>query len=213
MFVVFLGAPGAGKGTHAGFLSSALQVPIVSTGNLLREAIRQGTPLGLQVKETVESGNLVPDAVSAAIMREKLTSDECRNGAIIDGFPRTLAQAEALDGICEVDAVISLEVPDQVLIDRMSGRRTCPQCQRSYHVQGNPPKVSGICDACGTGLTVREDDEAAVVLNRFTVYHARTEPIKAYYEAQGKLLKVDGHDGIEAVCRRVFAALHVEEPT
>jgi len=213
MYVVFLGAPGAGKGTHAGFLSLAMHVPIVSTGNLLREAIRLETPLGLQVKETVESGNLVPDAVSAAIMREKLTSDECLKGAIIDGFPRTLAQAEALDDICEVSAVISLEVPDQVLIDRMSGRRTCPNCQRSYHVQSNPPKASGICDACGTGLTVREDDEAAVVLNRFTVYHERTEPIKAYYEARGKLLKIDGHADIETVRQRIFVALHVEDPT
>lgn len=211
MNLVFLGAPGAGKGTHAGFVSQVLGLPIVSTGNLLREAIRQGTPLGKQVKEIMDGGNLVPDEVSIEVMREKLCSDACKDGVIIDGFPRTVKQALALDGICNVDVVISLEVPDEVLMARMAGRLTCPKCQRTYHVISNPPAEPGICDACGTALGVRDDDRPEVVINRFKVYHELTEPIKAHYEAQGKLRIVSGQEDISHTRQMVFSAIGLEE--
>lgn len=210
MKLVFLGAPGVGKGTHAGFVSRALNLPVVSTGNLLREAIRQGTPLGQEVKGIMDGGNLVPDEISIALMREKLMSDACKDGVIIDGFPRTLTQARALDEILDVDWVISLEAPDEVIIARMGGRLTCPNCQATYHIADNPPRQAGVCDKCGTRLGVRDDDKPEVVRNRFKVYHELTEPIKAHYEAQGKLLLVEGQEEIADTRRRVFEAIGLE---
>lgn len=207
MKLVFLGAPGAGKGTHAGFVQQMLDVPVLSVGNILREAIRQGTPLGKQVKEIMDSGSLVPDEITIGLIRDKLHEPECEQGVIIDGFPRTLAQAKALDEICEIDAVISLEVPDAVIEQRMAGRRICPKCQRPYHITSNPPQVEGMCDVCGAQLVIRDDDKPEVLANRFIVYHELTEPIKEYYQSRGKLRPVNGLESVDDTRRAVMQAL------
>lgn len=210
MNLVFLGAPGAGKGTHAGFVSSRLGIPIVSTGNLLRAAISQGTPLGKQVKDIMDGGNLVPDEVSIQLMAEKLRTPECAGGVIVDGFPRTIGQALALDGIMDIDTVISIEVADEVIMARMAGRLTCPHCQRTYHVTSNPPKQPGICDHCGTSLGVRDDDKPEVIKHRFEIYHKTTEPIKAHYSSAGKLRLVSGKESVDETRRLVFEAIGIE---
>ena len=211
MNVVLLGAPGAGKGTHAKFISEALNIPIVSAGNLLRGEIRDATPLGNQIKATMDAGDLIPDEITIRLMRDKLKSRECERGVIIDGFPRTLLQAEALDGFCSLDAALCIEVSEEVIVRRMAGRRTCPRCQQTFHVESHPPKTEGICDFCGTILGVRDDDRPEVVRHRFEVYHELTEPIKNYYEAQGKLRVVYGKDEVEETKRLVFAALGIEQ--
>ena len=192
MKLILLGAPGAGKGTQSDFIKTALKVPVISTGNLLREAIAQGTELGKQAKSYMDGGNLVPDALIVGLMKEKLSTPECENGAILDGFPRTVAQAEVLETIGGVDVALSLEVPDEAIVHRMAGRRTCPKCNSTYHIEGNPPKVEGVCDKCGDTLGIRPDDNPDVVLKRLNVYHEQTEPVKHYYEAQGKLRSVKG---------------------
>lgn len=210
MKLVFLGAPGAGKGTHANFVSDYLGIPVISAGNLLRDAIRLGTPLGKQVKGIMDQGNLVPDEITIKLMKEKLAEPECANGVIFDGFPRTIGQAEALDGIVDVDVVISLEVPDEVIMKRMEGRLTCPKCQTTYHIVCNPPKEEGICDVCGTALGVRDDDKPEVVRNRFKVYHELTEPIKEHYSATGKLKLVSGRENVQETSDLVFKAIGIK---
>ena len=187
MKLILLGAPGAGKGTQAEYIKAALGVPVISTGNLLREAIAQGTPLGQQAKSYMDGGHLVPDELIIGLVKEKLHTPECEHGAIFDGFPRTVAQAETLDNMAGVDVALSIEVPDEAIVHRMAGRRTCPKCHATYHIEGNPPKVEGICDKCGTPLGIRHDDDPAVVLQRLEVYHAHTEPVKEHYAALGKL--------------------------
>ncbi len=211
MIIVFLGAPGAGKGTHAGFVSKVLNIPLISAGNILRAAVRMGTPLGNQVKEKMESGSLVPDEITIGLMRDRLAQSDCAEGAIFDGFPRNLAQAVALDEICDIDIVLSLEVPDDIIIERMAGRLTCPKCQRSYHIISNPPRIDGICDVCGTGLEVRADDTREVIEHRFQVFHELTEPVKEYYARQGKLKIVKGQEDVEHTRDGVFAALGITQ--
>ncbi|MBR5536562.1 MAG: adenylate kinase [Clostridia bacterium] len=207
MKLILLGAPGAGKGTQSDFIKSALKVPVISTGNLLREAIALGTDLGKQAKAYMDGGNLVPDQLIIDLMKEKLQSSDCANGAILDGFPRTVAQAEALQSFSDVDIALSFEVPDEAIVHRMAGRRTCLKCHSVYHVENNPPKVEGVCDKCGEALTIRRDDNPDVVLQRLNVYHEQTEPVKHYYEQLGKLRSVEGVGEVEEIRDRIFAVL------
>lgn len=209
MKLILLGAPGAGKGTQAEYIKAALGVPVISTGNLLREAIAQGTPLGQQAKSYMDGGHLVPDELIIGLVKEKLHTPECEHGAIFDGFPRTVAQAETLDNMAGVDVALSIEVPDEAIVHRMAGRRTCPKCHATYHIEGNPPKVEGICDKCGTPLGIRHDDNPAVVLQRLEVYHAQTEPVKEHYAALGKLRSVQGVGTVDEIRQRIFAALEL----
>ncbi len=199
MKLVLLGAPGAGKGTQAEILSRKLGIPTISTGNILRAAMKNGTPVGLKAKSYVESGALVPDDVIIDIVAERLAEPDCANGYILDGVPRTIPQAEALeaDGV-EIDYALSIEISDETIIERMSGRRTCHDCGASYHIVSAPPKVEGVCDNCGGELTVRADDAPETVKARLEVYHTVTEPLKAYYAERGKLRSVDNQPTIEA---------------
>jgi len=209
MKLILLGAPGAGKGTQSAFIKDALKVPVISTGNLLREAIAQGTELGKQAKAFMDGGHLVPDELIIGLVKEKLESHDCDNGAIFDGFPRTVAQAQAMEAFTTVDVALSFEVSDEVIIKRMAGRRTCPNCHATYHVEDHPPKVRGICDNCGETLGIRHDDDPEVVAQRLDVYHEQTEPVKHYYEAQGKLRSVEGVGTVEEIRNRIFEALEL----
>ena len=208
MKLILLGAPGAGKGTQAEILSRAWNVPSISTGNILRAAMKNGTPVGLQAKAYVEAGRLVPDEVIIGIIEERLAQPDCANGYILDGVPRTIPQAQAMEdkGI-EIDWALSIEVDDQVIIDRMSGRRTCKNCSQTFHVVSNPPKVEGVCDFCGGELGVRKDDAPETVKARLEVYHRETEPLKAFYAERGKLKTVDNQPGIEATTAAIRKAL------
>ena len=182
MKLILLGAPGAGKGTQARLLSRECQIPEISTGNILRSAIKNGTPVGIKAKEYIEKGRLVPDEIIIDIAKERLAQPDCANGYILDGMPRTIPQAQALeDAGIEIDMALSLEIDDQRIIDRMSGRRVCLHCGESYHLETNPPKQNGICDICGSELTIRDDDAPETVKVRLEVYHAETEPLKAFY--------------------------------
>ncbi|MCF0136826.1 MAG: adenylate kinase [Oscillospiraceae bacterium] len=210
MKLILLGAPGAGKGTQAEILSKMLNIPTISTGNILRAAMKNGTPVGLRAKEYVESGRLVPDEVIIGIVNERLAEPDCANGYILDGMPRTIPQAEALEesGI-EIDCALSIEIEDQVIIERMSGRRTCKDCSQTFHVVSNPPKTEGKCDFCGGELTIRKDDAPETVKARLETYHRETEPLKAFYEARGKLKSVDNQPSIEATTDVIKAALGI----
>ena len=208
MKLILLGAPGAGKGTQAEILSKKMNIPTISTGNILRAAMKNGTPVGLKAKEYVEKGALVPDEVIIGIIKERLAEPDCANGFILDGVPRTIPQAEALEnGGVGIDCALSIEVEDSVIVERMSGRRTCPDCGASFHVVSNPPKTEGVCDACGAALVIRKDDAPETVKARLETYHAETEPLKAFYEARGKLKTVDNQPTIEATTAEIVRAL------
>ena len=207
MNLILLGAPGAGKGTLATYLIEKMGVPSVSTGNILREAIRNGTELGRQAKAFMDAGKLVPDQLVIDLLKDRISQDDCKNGFILDGFPRTIPQAETLDTIAVIDKVLNLDVPDEVIMDRMTGRRSCPACGMTYHVQNNPPKAEGVCDNCGAALEIRRDDSPEVVSKRLETYHTQTEPLRAYYEAQGKLSNLDGTQGIHQTEAFAAAAL------
>ena len=211
MKLVLLGAPGAGKGTQAEILSRTLNIPTISTGNILRAAMKNGTPVGLKAKEFVESGRLVPDDVIIGIVQERLAEPDCANGYILDGMPRTIPQAEALEqcGI-EVDCALSLEVTDAVIVDRMSGRRTCKDCSSTFHIVSNPPKVAGKCVFCGGELTIRKDDAPETVQARLATYHKETEPLKDFYAARGKLVSVEGQDTVAETTDVIKKALGIE---
>ena len=188
MKIILLGAPGAGKGTQAEVICKHLNIPTISTGNCLREAVKNGSPLGLRAKADMDSGRLVPDDVVIGVVKDRIAKDDCAKGYILDGFPRTVAQAEALEAMgVEIDKVIDLEVPDETIKRRLSGRRVCEGCGASYHLDFKPPKQEGVCDACGRALIIRRDDEPATVQDRLDVYHRQTEPVKAFYAARGKL--------------------------
>ena len=210
MKLILLGAPGAGKGTQAEIISKKLSIPTISTGNILRAAVKNGTPVGLKAKAFMESGSLVPDEVIIGIMKERLAEPDCAGGYILDGMPRTLPQAEALEkeGI-DVDVALSIEISDAEIEERMTGRRTCLACGATYHVKNAPPKVEGVCDSCGEKLTVRKDDQPETVKNRLAVYHRETEPLKGFYEARGKLKTVDNQPSIELTTAAIFAALGI----
>lgn len=210
MKLILLGAPGAGKGTQAEVLSKKLGVPTISTGNILRAAVKNETPVGLKAKAFMESGALVPDEVIIGIMQERLAEADCRAGYILDGMPRTIAQAEALDAAgIEIDCALSIEISDAEIEARMTGRRTCPGCNASFHTESHPPKQEGICDVCGEKLTIRKDDEPETVRNRLKIYHQETEPLKDYYKSRGKLKTVDNQPTIEATTVVVFKALGI----
>ena len=208
MKLILLGAPGAGKGTQADILSRKCNIPTISTGNILRAAMKEGTPVGLQAKEYVDNGKLVPDDVIVGIVRERLAKDDCKNGWILDGMPRTIPQAQALEdcGI-EVDTALSIEIADETIIERMSGRRTCKNCGATFHVVSNPPKVEGKCDACGGELTIRKDDAPETVKQRLAVYHKETEPLKDFYAQRGKLKTVDNQPTVEETTAQVLKVL------
>lgn len=209
MWVVLIGAPGAGKGTQARFIRDELRLPVLSTGNLLREAIMSGSPLGEYAQRIIDGGSLVPDEVVIGIVKETLEKEECKNGVIFDGFPRTVSQAIALDEMVKIDSVISIDVPDSVIIHRMEGRRTCPNCQRTYHLESNPPKIPGVCNSCGSILGIRNDDIPDVIRERLKIYHERTEPIKTYYGERGVLSVIEGLMSVEDTKKEVFKALGV----
>ena len=208
MNLILLGAPGAGKGTQAELLVQKLSIPAISTGNMLREAMKHHTPLGEQVRQIMDNGMLVPDATVLDLVSNRIRREDCNNGFILDGVPRTLSQAEALDAAgITIDYVISIEIDDSVIEGRMTGRRVCPNCGGSYHVVNNPPKVEGTCDHCGTGLVIRKDDAPETVRDRLAVYHARTEVLKDYYAKQGKLRKVQGDQSMQDTNRDILEAI------
>ncbi len=208
MKLILLGAPGAGKGTQAEILSAKLNIPTISTGNILRAAIKDGTPTGLQAKSYMDAGKLVPDDVIIGIVAERLAQPDCENGYILDGVPRTVGQAEAMDraGIT-FDHVVSIEISDQEIEERMGGRRVCQTCGAPYHITARPPKKEGICDACGGVLVQRSDDRPETVRQRLAVYHAETEPLKGWYEAKGILNPVANQGSIEATTQVILEAL------
>ncbi len=214
MRLVFLGAPGAGKGTQAQRLAAQEQIPHVSTGEILRESVKRGTPLGLQAKGYMDAGKLVPDEVVIGLVREKLTSPECARGYILDGFPRTVAQAEALDRIFRetgspgLDHVISFDVPQDEIVRRLSGRRSCSRCQTVYHIEHDPPKEEGVCDKCGGTLVQRADDKPETVLARLRVFDQQTRPLVEYYQKRGLLQRVDATGSIDQVYARLLALVH-----
>ena len=208
MNLILLGAPGAGKGTQAELLVRKLSIPAISTGNMLRDAMNHHTPLGEQVRQIMDSGMLVPDETVLDLVSARIARDDCKNGFILDGVPRTLSQAKALDaaGIV-IDYVISIEIDDSVIEDRMTGRRVCPACGSSYHVVNNRPKVEGICDNCGKELVIRKDDAPETVRDRLAVYHSRTEVLKSYYAEQGKLRTVNGDQSMADTNRDILEAI------
>jgi len=208
MKLILLGAPGAGKGTQAEFLSKELNIPTISTGNILRAAIKNGTPTGLKVKTFMDGGKLVPDELIIGIITERLAEGDCTNGFILDGVPRTIAQAEAIEsaGIC-FDAVISLEVSDETILERMSGRRVCENCGASYHLVAVPPRTPGVCDSCGGKLVQRKDDAPETVKARLEVYHKETEPLKDFYAKRGLLKSVENQPTVAETSRVILKAL------
>lgn len=212
MNLILLGAPGAGKGTQAELLTERLGIPSISTGNMLREAIANGTPVGKEAKYYMDSGLLVPDDVILRIVAERVAQSDCQGGFILDGVPRTLPQAEGLaqKGV-RIDHVVSIEIDDSVIEGRMTGRRVCPKCGASYHIAAHPPKVEGVCDHCGSAVTIRKDDAPETVCRRLEVYHAETEALKAYYAEQGKLRLIEGNQSIEAANADILRAIGAQE--
>jgi len=211
MNLILLGPPGAGKGTQAVLLSGALKVPHISTGDIFRSNIKQQTELGKKVSDILASGGLVPDDLTCEIVKDRLTQDDCQNGFIMDGFPRTLPQAEMFEEMLKaknrkIDAVINIVVDDDVIVKRMSGRRMC-SCGKVYHITSNPPKQEGICDACGSALYIRDDDREETVLRRLKTYHDQTSPLIDFYSKRGLILEVDGEKDIESTFRDIMTAL------
>ena len=208
MNLILLGAPGAGKGTQAELLVAKLSIPAISTGNMLREAIANGTDLGKKAKQYMDEGNLVPDELILGIVADRVAQPDCSKGFILDGMPRTLAQAEALENMgVKIDHVVSIEVDDAVIEGRMTGRRVCPKCGASYHIVANPPKMEGICNACGSELAIRKDDAPETVRKRLEVYHATTEILKEFYGKLGRLCIVEGNQPIEKANEEILKAI------
>lgn len=210
MRLILLGAPGAGKGTQAEILSKLLSIPTISTGNILRAAMKDGTPVGLKAKAYVDAGKLVPDDVIIGIIQERLARPDCAKGYILDGVPRTIPQAQAMEDMgVEVDYALSIEIADETIIERMSGRRTCKECSQTFHVVSNPPKKEGVCDFCGGELTIRKDDAPETVKARLETYHRDTEPLKEFYAQRGKLKSVENQPSIEATTAVIKSALGI----
>lgn len=208
MKLILLGAPGAGKGTQAAVISERYHIPQISTGNIIREALKSGTEMGLKAKSYMDEGKLVPDEVVIGIIKDRLVQPDCENGFILDGFPRTIPQAEALDSMgVDIDKVIDIEVPDDVIVSRLSGRRVCEKCGRPYHIVSLQPKVEGICDDCAGALVQRKDDHIDTVKARLDIYHKETEPLKGYYEKQNKLYVVEGRNSVEETIDLTMKAL------
>ena len=212
MRLVIMGPPGAGKGTQAALIKEAYNIPHISTGDMFREAISNKTALGIEAKKNIDKGMLVPDSVTISLVKERLSQSDCKKGFLLDGFPRTIAQAQALDEILKelnikLDAVINIDVDFNVLVDRIIGRRVCPKCGASFHIKNQPPKKEGICDECGTALVQRKDDTKETVVTRLNVYTSQTKPLLSYYEAQGLLKNVDGMGDIDAIFERIKKSL------
>lgn len=208
MKLVLIGCPGAGKGTQAKMLSKKYGIAHISTGDLLREQIKKGTELGKKVSEIINAGGLVSDDIVSAMLAERIKDDDCKNGYILDGYPRNVSQAEGLDSIVgSLDKVICYDVDDDVIVDRMSGRRSCPKCGKMYHVKYNPPKTEGVCDDCGETLIQRKDDNEETVLNRLKVYHETTAPVIDFYDNKGILLRTSGVGDINDIFNNVTKAL------
>ena len=208
MNIIMLGAPGAGKGTQAAVLCEHFGIPTISTGNMIREALKNGTEMGLKAKSYMDDGKLVPDEVVIGIVKERLSEDDCKKGFILDGFPRTIPQAEALDKMgVDIKYVINIDVPDESIIKRMSGRRVCENCGRPYHIESLKPQKDGVCDDCGGTLVQRKDDHPDTVLARLSVYHKETEPLADYYKKQGKLVNVEGQNTVADTTAAVLKAI------
>jgi len=208
MKIILLGAPGAGKGTQAERICEHYNIPQISTGNIIREAMKNGTPAGKKAQEFVNSGKLVPDEVVIEMVDDRLKQEDCKNGYILDGFPRTVPQAEALDQMgVQIDKVLDIEVADDIIMGRMTGRRVCSKCGATYHTQFNPTKDGVTCDKCGTELSIRKDDEPETVKARLHVYHEQTEPLKDYYQAKGNLVMVEGVGAVDEITKRIMEAL------
>jgi len=215
MRLILLGAPGAGKGTQAVILAEKFNIPHISTGDIFRANIREGTELGKKAKEFIDKGALVPDDITVGIVKDRLSKPDCNNGFLLDGFPRTIPQAEYLDDVLEkmnmpLDCVINIDVPDNVIIKRLSGRRVCPVCGMTYHIVNNPPKQGNICDGCGSPVIQRDDDREETIQKRLVAYHEQTEPLIDYYKNKGKLIVVDGTKEIEDITREIMKALGVD---
>ena len=208
MKLILLGAPGASKGTQAEVLCKELDIPTISTGNILRAAIKNGTPVGLQAKAYMDAGKLVPDEVIIGILKDRLSEADCANGFILDGVPRTIAQAEAIETMgIRIDKVLELQVEDNVIVDRMGGRRVCEKCGASYHIVNKKSKVEGVCDCCGGKLVIRKDDQPATVLDRLNAYHEQTEPLVEFYRTRGKLAAIPFCPSIEETTAEIMKAL------
>jgi len=207
MKLILLGAPGAGKGTQAKKIVKEFAIPQISTGDILRRAVSDGTPLGKEAKKYMEAGRLVPDELVIGIMKERLHQDDCSNGFILDGFPRTVEQARALEGFTEIDAVLNIDVDFNSLVERITGRRSCPECGAVYHIKFNPPKVEGICDICGSRLVQREDDREETVRKRLEIYTEQTSPLIDYYAERGLLRTVDGNRSIDEIYESIRTVL------
>lgn len=212
MRLILLGAPGAGKGTQAVIISQKLNIPHISTGDIFRANIKEGTELGIKAKQYIDQGLLVPDDLTVSIVKDRIQKDDCKNGFLLDGFPRTIPQAQQLDDALKnmdlkLDAVINLEVPDNIIVKRMAGRRVCKGCGMVYHVVNNPPKTEGICDSCGSELIIRDDDREETVLERLKVYHEQTETLIGYYSDKGLLLNFDGTKNIAETTSEIMASL------
>ena len=210
MKMILLGPPGAGKGTQAEALTKKLGIPAISTGDILRDAVKRQTPIGLEAKSYMDAGGLVPDEVIMGIIIERLSMDDCKEGYILDGVPRTLAQAEALDkqGV-EPDVVLSIEISDEEILERLGGRRACPDCKTIFHVISKPPEKDGVCDNCGAALIIRKDDEKETIRNRLQAYHKETEPLKEYYMSKGKLKTVASIYGVAEATAAIFKVLGI----
>ena len=204
-----MGAPGAGKGTQSEVISEKFNIPAISTGDILRGAIKNETELGKVAKSYMDAGQLVPDEVVIGLIKDYLAGDACKNGFILDGFPRSIPQAEALDALgVKIDAVVTLEVPDQVIVERMSQRRMCPDCGASYHLTFKPSKDNKTCDKCGAELYIRKDDAPETVLARLSTYHAQTEPLEVYYEKKGILKRINGVGDVSEISKLTLNALN-----
>lgn len=208
MNLILLGAPGAGKGTQAEVISKELNIPTISTGNMLRAAVKAGTEYGLKAKAAMDAGDLVSDDIVIGILKDRINEPDAQDGFILDGFPRTVPQAEALDAMgVKIDKVVEIYVPDETIKQRVSGRRVCLDCGATYHVDFKPSKTEGVCDVCGKELVIRKDDQPETVISRLKTYHEQTAPLKGYYEAQGKLVTVEGQDEVADTSRATLAAI------
>lgn len=212
MNIMLFGAPGAGKGTQAKFIIDRYGIPQISTGDILRAAIANGTAMGLEAKKYMDEGKLVPDSTIIGIIKDRLSEEDCKKGFILDGFPRTLAQAEALEVLLKdmgikLDKVISLNVPDKFIVERITGRRVCESCGASFHVTFNPPKVEGKCDYCGGNLITRKDDTKETVEKRLEAYHSQTAPLFTFYKDRDVMVEIDGTKNIDEITKEIFTIL------
>ena len=208
MKLILLGAPGAGKGTQAAKLAKEFNIPTISTGYIIRKEIAEKTPVGIEAKGYIDRGELVPDSMVVEMVKERIKDDDCKNGYILDGFPRTVSQAEIMETIpIKVDLVVEICVDENIIVDRLTGRRECKKCGASYHITNNPPKVSGVCDVCGDSLKKRDDDVPEIIRNRIKAYHELTEPLKSFYQKKNLLISIEGCDEVEDTSKAVLKAV------